>query len=201
MASARKIAGRGLLGCGGLLLFVVLLGLALPRQWHAQRSREINASPEVVHHFVGDFQRWERWAFWQDDQDPRVTRTHSAPSSGVGAQTTWEGPSMGRGRLRIVESDPATGIKLEEAIESDEVNATGTITYERLGDGVTRVTWTDTGTGPLVIGGLFRWAINSGLGKHMEGALAELKRLAEQEQRERDEAAAGSGGPGAQQGD
>lgn len=187
MSKARRLFNRGSVGCLTLIGIFFVLGLALPRTWHVERSVVIAAPPELIHPFVEDFAEWQKWAHWQDARDgDGVRRTHSTPSSGVGAQTTWTGSSMGEGMMRIVESDEAVGIKLEEAIDSNgEINAYGSIAYEVQQDGSTRVTWTDAGTAPRVIGPYFIWLIHSTLTEHFDGALRNLKRIAEQEQKER----------------
>ena len=81
---------------------------------------------------------------------------------------------MGRGRLVMTREDAGEGIWLDEAIESDELNAKGSITYERIGDTSTRVTWRDEGRLPFVLGGLMASSVGPAAGLY-GAALARLK--------------------------
>jgi hypothetical protein len=85
---------------------------------------------------------------------------------------------MGRGQLVIVASDPQRGIELEQAIESDAVNARATLSLTTEGT-ATRLTWVDEGTLPPIMGGLYRGTVETRLGEQMEMSLAKLKALLE----------------------
>jgi hypothetical protein len=85
---------------------------------------------------------------------------------------------MGRGRLEIVEASPALGVKLDEAIESETVNAHASLLFSADATG-TRVTWVDEGTLPPVLGGYFRGMIEAMLGTNFENGLKKLKTVVE----------------------
>ena len=96
----------------------------------------------------------------------------------MGAKWLWLGPKMGRGRIEIVASDPRRGIDLDEAIESDVVNAHASLTFVAEGEG-TRVTWRDEGTLPLIAGGFFRGTVEEMLNTHFAAGLLKLKTAVE----------------------
>ena len=81
---------------------------------------------------------------------------------------------MGRGRLVMTREGAGEGIWLDEAIESDELNAKGSITYERIGDTSTG-DLARRGRLPFVLGGLMASSVESGLREHFGAALARLK--------------------------
>lgn len=168
-----------LVGFVAIVLVTVVVGALLPSEWEAEASVEINATPAQIHSHVSSFKAWEGWATEaMQREDPTAVVTLSGPDAGVGATMAWQGDKMGRGRLTITESDPATGIKYEAAIESDDVNSHGSISFETTKDG-TRVTWHDEGDLPPIIGGLLSAQVNQALSEHFEQSLTKLKEALE----------------------
>lgn len=169
-----------------LLVLVVLfvgIGAFLPREWKVERSIVVNAPPEAIHEWVDRPSRWNDWFAWEDmTKDPSYNVTTTGPERGAGATYQWKS-AMSNGRLVIKSSDPKTGIYLDEAIESDEINAHGAIVYTPGKDGGTVVTWTDSGTLPPVIGGWLRGWVNSSLAENFEKGLANLKAKVEADKR------------------
>lgn len=163
------------------LIVVVLIalgvGLALPREWAVERSILINATPERIAPFVIDLKRWQEWSVWTKAMDPLLRNAFEGPADGVGAKWLWLGPTLGRGRIEIVAADNKRGVELDEAIESETVNAHATIAFTAEGS-QTRVTWIDRGTLPP-LGGLFLGNVEVTLGKNFETSLVKLKSLVE----------------------
>jgi hypothetical protein len=169
---------KAALAAVAVVVLLVVVGLALPRTWRVERSVVIDAPSHRIHPFLNDLRRWQEWAVWNKELDPQVRNTWEGPQDGVGSKWAWMGPQMGRGRMEIVASDPATGLTLDEAIESDEVNAKSVFTYAAVGAS-TKVTWVDEGTLPPVIGGYFRGMVEEMLGGHFDRGLQKLKALVE----------------------
>lgn len=164
-----------------LLAVVVLLGVVgalLPRQWRVERAVVIDAPPERILPFVANLKRWQDWAVWTKAMDPKVVNTWGGPDEGVGARWQWTGPVMGRGAMTVTAAD-ATGVSVEEAIESDTVNARGRLSFTVEGPG-TRVVWVDEGTLPPM-GGFFRGYLEGMLGENFEKGLSGLKALVEKQ--------------------
>lgn len=166
------------LGVVAVLVLLLAAGLALPRRWRVERSVLIEAPSARIHPYLSELRRWQEWAAWNKELDPLVRNTFEGPEEGVGAKWSWLGPKMGRGRMVIVASDPALGLTLDEAIESDELNARAVFTYTAVG-AATRVTWVDEGTLPPVLGGYFKGLIEQTLGQHFDAGLGKLKELVE----------------------
>lgn len=160
------------------VLAVLGVAAALPRGWSVERSIVIRSAPERVYPLLFDLRRWQEWSAWTKALDPLVRNTYEGPQDGVGAKWIWMGPRMGRGQLEIVAADPATGIELAQAIESEVVNAKASLRFSREGDD-TRLTWRDEGTLPLLVGGLFRGTVEARLGGHLEASLEKLKATVE----------------------
>ena len=153
---ALKIVGLVLVA---LVVLCVGIGLFLPRSWSVSRSILIQAPPEQIHPWVDSPAKWKEW-FDFTGMGEEMQVTVSGPERGVGATYEWTMPGS-RGRLVITESDAKTGIYIDEWIESDEKNARGSIAYTAAEGGATRVTWTDQGTLPPVIGGYVRGMVDA----------------------------------------
>lgn len=163
---------------GAVALLIGAIGALLPRQWHVARSIRIEAPPERVLPFVANLRRWQDWAVWTKAMDPNVVNTFAGPEEGVGARWQWQGPVMGRGAMTVTAAD-LTGVSIDEAIESDVVNARSRFSFVPDGQGTT-VTWSDDGTLPPM-GGFFRENLEVMLGGHFEKGLAALKALVERQ--------------------
>lgn len=175
----KRVLKIGGLGLGGLVAAVVVVGLFLPRQWHVEQTVVINAGPEHIHPLVDDLKEWQSWAAWTKAMDPEVKYDYSPTAAGAGAWWSWNGPKMGHGKMTITKSDPATGVWVDEMIETDkEVNAKGSLTWTREGE-ATKVKWVDEGTLPPVIGGYFVGFINNMLSENFSTGLQNLKAVAE----------------------
>jgi hypothetical protein len=161
-----------------VLVLAVALGALLPRTWHVEQSVSIAAPAQRIYPLIANLRRWQEWSVWTKELDPQVHNSFEGPESGVGARWSWLGTKMGRGTMEIVASDPATGVRLDEAIESATVNAHAAFTFTPEGPN-TRVTWTDEGTLPLVVGGYFSGMVERMLNRNLESGLAKLKRVVE----------------------
>ncbi len=171
----RKVA----IGLVGAVLFVVVLGLVLPRRWEVTQSIVIDASPARIHPFIAGFRNWQEWAAWSKDLDPQVRNTYDGEEVGVGSKWSWLGSKMGHGRMEVISADPRTGVEIDEAIESETVNAHSSFTYSAVSGGGTRVTWVDTGKLPLPLGGYFRGSVEHQLSGYFQRGLEALKQKVE----------------------
>lgn len=164
-------------------LLIVGLGALLPRDWKVQETILINAPPAAVHAWVGDLERWARWAQWNQSELWPQNRV-SQPSSGPGATLRWYGRSQAEGEsaageVRIVRSDPTSGVWFENRTPSSDLSEASVLYQER--PSVTLVTWEDRGRLPPIIGGLFLDLFQKRLHSHMAGGLERLKDLVEAE--------------------
>lgn len=157
------------------------IGFLLPASWTASRSVIIKSPPEAIHAYIENLRKWPEWSPWTQEKDPQLQYIYEGPDTGVGAQQNWTSSKMGKGWLRLVESDPKRGVKFDLFIdmEGSQSNVSGRISYETAGD-QTKVTWTDQGNA----GGnpYKRWMnilIVAMLEKDMDVGLAKLKALTE----------------------
>lgn len=171
---------RALLAFAITTAAVLLVGLALGRRWEVEVRETIAAPPARIHAWIADLHRWPTWTTLQGNADAQAQHTFGGAASGVGATWGWQGPAVGRGWIEIVRAEPEAGVWIAEAIESDTINAHGSLTYEVTPAG-TVVIWRDAGDLPPVVGGFFRGAIHKMLRDHFGRSLAQLKGLIESE--------------------
>jgi len=161
-----------------IAVLVVVVGLLLPRRWHVEQSVVINATPARIHPFISNLRSWQEWASWSKELDPQVRNSYEGPADGTGAKWSWLGPKMGHGRMEIAMADPRVGVEINEAIESESINAHSSFVYRSEGAG-TRVTWVDEGTLPVMLGGYFRSSVERQLGTYFQQGLDSLKQRVE----------------------
>jgi len=161
------------------VLSIVGLGALLSRTWQVEESILINAPAPAVHAWVGDLQRWPRWAQWNQAALWPKNQV-SEPSTGVGATLRWygraqSGDELQSGEVRILRSDPHQGVWFENRIQNHAPSQTSVTYAERAG--VTQVTWQDRGQLPPIVGGLFRDLFQKRLREHMRTGLERLHDL------------------------
>jgi effector-binding domain-containing protein len=109
-----------LIAIGGLVLLLIVIGLALPRHARVVASHEIDARPATVFALVNDFHRVALWSPWMET-DPNARVIISGPQRGTGASMSWDGLIIGTGSQVITESRPFEHI--ETWINPDEPGA------------------------------------------------------------------------------
>ncbi len=155
-----------------------------PDTFRLSRAAGIQAPPEIVFALINDFQRWRAWSPWEE-KDPALRRTYSDPASGQGATYAWEGnKDVGKGSMRIAESDPARKIVLNLDFEKPfEAHNMVEFALEPVGEG-TQVTWTMHGPTPYFAKLIHVFIdMDKMVGKDFETGLAKLKAAAEAQPR------------------
>lgn len=175
MAMFRKIA----LVLITVVVLLAVVGLALPRQVHVERSAVIEAPQATVYAVLNGFRLFNRWSPWAD-LDPNARYTHEGPALGVGAKMAWSGDpeTAGTGTQEIVESRHPDLIRVNLEF-GDRGKAIAAFTLAPEGNG-TKVTWSfesDLGMSPVAryFGLMYdRWG-----GRDYEKGLARLKTFVE----------------------
>jgi hypothetical protein len=171
-----------LIGLAVLVVAIVLVGLMLPTEYSVNESVAIKASPEAIHAYVADLEKWDDWAPWLEE-DPTIVTTLGEITVGVGASQTWTSKD-GDGELTLTASDPATGIAYDMAFIMGDVRApsTCTMTYEVDGDS-TVVGWTMDGDigdmMPAVMAGYMNIMMESTISEMFKTGLTSLKEKVE----------------------
>jgi ribosome-associated toxin RatA of RatAB toxin-antitoxin module len=162
-----------------LIALVVLalgIGALLPKDFHVERSIEIDASPEVVFDRVNSLRQWDGWSPWIA-KDPTIENTYTGPEAGVGARVAWTSEKSGNGTQTITLSERPN--RIETALDFGEMGKPNAYwEFEPLGDGV-RVTWGLDGTASGLLGGYFAKMMDGWVGAEYEDGLVRLKNVVE----------------------
>jgi len=163
------------------VLIAILLAYAAtrPDSFRLERSVTIKAPPAKAFALINDFHQWTAWSPWEH-MDADLQRTYSGPASGVGAVYNWEGKKTGVGRMEILESSPASLIKIKlDFFKPFEAHNTAEFTLLSQGDSTT-VTWAMYGPSPFMskLMGIF-FSIDKMVGKDFEAGLEKMKAAAE----------------------
>jgi uncharacterized protein YndB with AHSA1/START domain len=167
-----------LLGVGS---FAALGGLfLLDTTWEVSRQRDLAAPPEAIFPLLEDLQAWKQWSPWQETDYQGLVYTYSGPPRGAGAQMVWDHETTGDGSLRITASEPPRLLRFDMAFQEGRVKASDSLELLRLGNGRTRVVWTDRGNlGHTLLGRLSLPVIEKSMGRDLERGLANLARVVE----------------------
>lgn len=173
MKTLIKILG----GLAVLVLGLVLVAFAFPRQYRVERSLVVKAPPAAVLAQVADLSAWKNWGAWQE-RDPQMKLSYSTPPTGVGAWSAWESKQEGNGRMTITELSPT---KVNYLLEFPDMGMKSNGSMElRPEAGGVRVVWVDAGD--LGLNPMNRWVglfLDGMIGPDFERGLANMKRLAE----------------------
>ena len=156
------------------------IGFLLPEQRHTERSIIINASPEKVHEFVGDLQRWPEWSPWHES-DRGLTVEVGPRNGGVGATQSWSGEDTS-GDLIFTSDSPDDGIEYDISFHGGAYRAKGALVYKSDTPDATRISWTLTGDAGGDWGARYRGMFIAFMaGRRYQRALERLKAKVESE--------------------
>lgn len=179
------------LGAGAVVLVLLCCGSValLPNEWNVNTSVVIDAPPEKIYPYVARPRQWvaiiERAVKKMPDGDQaQFTYTFGGEDGGAGSwwisETTGMGPDSWV-RIEYTRGEPDKGLWYDGSIQQEEVNSHGSLTFEAV-EGGTRVTWADTGTTSMAMGGgLAAMAIGPMLEPAFNTYLVELKDVVENE--------------------
>jgi uncharacterized protein YndB with AHSA1/START domain len=189
---------------GAAIAIFVVIGLARGRTWHVEVSADVNAPPERVFAVVSDLTTWRSWMGYDAlDPDAAWDYGRTAAKQQVGTADlksgreriladlnkargdaaeppespwmAWSGPRIGHGRLTLVETDAPRRVRFVERVETDDVNARGSIALTPTATG-TRLTYSEEGELAPVFGGFVKDFIADQRATQVKAALAALAR-------------------------
>jgi Polyketide cyclase / dehydrase and lipid transport len=166
------------------VVLLVVLGLAgfvatRPDTYKVERSRTLDAPPEVAFGQVVDFHKWDAWSPWAK-LDPNMKTTHEGEAGAVGSSYLWQGnDKVGRGKMTLVEVNPPGILKIKlEFLEPYPSTSETVFTFKAAENG-THATWTMNGKNNFV-GKAFCLVMNMDqmIGADFEKGLAQLNTVA-----------------------
>jgi hypothetical protein len=174
-----KLLKKILIGLVVLILAVVVVSQFLPSTYHAERSVTIAAKPPAIHPWINDLKKWPEWSPWTAAKDPTLVYAYEGSEQGVGAVSKWDSKKFGDGMMKIVESDPAKGVKFDLSFNKGKYLSVGKIAFEPAGES-TKVTWSMDGTvGRNPLDRIFSVMMEKMIGPDFDEGLGKLKAKAE----------------------
>ncbi|MBX9799033.1 MAG: SRPBCC family protein [Burkholderiaceae bacterium] len=124
-----------------VIIAILVFATTKPDTFRVERTTTIKAPPEKIYPLINDFHSWTTWSPYEK-KDPDMKRTHSGAASGQGAVYEWDGDkNVGKGRMEITESSPASRIVIKlDFLAPFEAHNTAEFTLQPQGD-ATQVTW------------------------------------------------------------
>ena len=133
-----------------LIAAVLIYAATRPDIFRVERSLSIKAPPDKLFALINDYRNWPSWSPYEK-LDPAMQRKLSGAESGKGAVYEWEGnKKIGKGRMEILESSPASKISIKlDFFAPFEAHNTAVFTLAPNG-GATDVTWAMHGPAPFM---------------------------------------------------
>lgn len=162
-----------------LIAIPLILAATKPAAFRVQRSTTIKAPPEKVFALINDFHRWTAWSPWEK-MDPAMQSSYSGTAAGKGAIYEWESNKVGKGRMEIMESLPASRIVIKlDFFKPFEAHNTAEFTLTAQ-DEQTEISWAMYGPNSWMAKLMQVFISMDGMvGKDFEAGLANLKGIAE----------------------
>lgn len=124
----------------GLVALLVLLGLFAKKDYHIERSIEIDAPKALIYDHVRYFKNFESWSPWAK-LDPAVKTTITGTDGEVGATYSWQGnDDVGAGR-QVITAMTADRIDMEVRFTEPFESTSPTYLVFESKEAKTRVTW------------------------------------------------------------
>ena len=164
-----------------VVLVLVLLSFAGPKDYDVSRTKVINAPVPVVVDYLKSLKKQNEWGPWSKD-DPDMKVTYEGEDGTVGFVSSWESDIVGKGKQEIISvTDESVETKLTFYMPWGESSSTGYMHAADTSEG-TAVTWGIRGENDFVsrIFGVFM-NMDKSVGPMFETGLDSLKALVERD--------------------
>jgi hypothetical protein len=168
------------LGAAVLIGGVLIAASTRPDGFRVQRSASVKASPEKIFPLINDLKSFNAWNPF-NKKDPNIKGSYSGAASGAGAAYAFDGNrDVGRGRIEITDSRPASEVRMNLHMLSP-MEGRNVVEFSLKPEGeATRVTWAIQGPMPYVSKLLSLFVdMDAMIGREFEQGLADLKNIAE----------------------
>lgn len=101
-----------------ILLLIIIAGvigfsLTIDGTFDSSATLDMNVAPKTVQTYVSNLTTWDKWGVWVQS-DPSTKLDFSDPADGEGSWYTWDGDSIGKGKLTVLElTKNSMGTQLE----------------------------------------------------------------------------------------
>ena len=151
----------------GLVLLILIIGLAAPRDFGLERQVVVNRPKAEVFGLMKSLRFQDQWSVW-GEMDPDMTTEYRGTDGTVGFVSAWEGSDdLGKGEQEIINIVEGERVDFELRFEEPwESTSRAYLITEEVGENQTLVTWGFHGRMPFPMNIML-------LFMNMEGALAD----------------------------
>lgn len=159
----------------GLVGLVLILGLILPKAFHAGGEILINKPKQEVFDYVKYIKNQHKFDNWSR-QDPAITRTYEGTDGTVGFVYTWKSKKVGDGKQVITNIDPGNRVDMDLYFTGSDYANKSYMQLTDAGNNQTKVLWAIDGEMPYPwnVMGLF-----FDMNKDFQAGLQNLKEILE----------------------
>lgn len=165
-----------------LVSVVLITALFLDKDYHIERSIEINASKDQLFEYVKYLRNQEEYSVWAK-MDPEMKRKYAGTDGEVGFISAWKSKKkdVGAGEQEITKITPGKRIDYELRFkEPFEAKHKAFIDFKKISKNKTRIAWGFDGSVPWPMNiTLIFMDMDEMLGPDLEGGLKNLKEIQE----------------------
>ncbi|WP_153800286.1 SRPBCC family protein [Foetidibacter luteolus] len=164
-----------------LIIFVLIAGLFVSKDYHLEKNITINAPREKVWGLVNSFEQMDKWNPWKDP-DPNIQISYEGQQGTVGSVYKWEGNNdVGAGNQTFTKLEPMSRTESHiNFIKPFKGEADVFLQLDEVSGG-TKVNWGfDTRYSYPMNTMLLFIDMDKMMGEKYDTGLARLKKLAEQ---------------------
>ncbi|MBN1895598.1 SRPBCC family protein [bacterium] len=130
------------------ILIILILAMIAPKQYHVERSIEIQAPAVLVFEQIRFWDNWEAWSPWAD-MEPAMAVSIQGRDGAAGSEYHWTGKRTGSGWMTHLESRPPERFAYHvRHIKPLPGKSEGVFLLEESG-GITKASWIYRGRTPM----------------------------------------------------
>ncbi|MEL6347950.1 MAG: SRPBCC family protein [Myxococcota bacterium] len=140
-----------------LLAFVSVSGLGaslLPRELDVTRSAVVSGTPDQIRPYIVNYPQRQQWIAWVET-DPKTTYDYAGTPGTLGSTMSWTGGNSGTATLTMEEITSNRVVSRLDYHSPVPMQTQDIFVLDDLGDGTTRVTWSNRGPVGVGSGAIF----------------------------------------------
>lgn len=152
---------------------LALVAWLLPRRLAVSRSAIVHGTPEEIRPLLAGFRARQAWIPWSES-DPNATYEYGGSDGALGSTMRFEGKEVGKATLTLVRNDEREVVAEMNYVAPLPMATQDRFVLEPVGEGLTRVTWSNEGPLPFGPARLFAVFADRVIGPDYEKGLARL---------------------------
>ena len=152
---------------------LALVAWLLPRRLDVSRSAVVHGTPEEIRPLLAGFRARQAWIPWTES-DPSACYEYGGQDGELGSTMRFEGKEVGKATLTLVRNDTQEVVASMDYVAPLPMATRDRFVLEPIGQGLTRVTWSNEGPLPFGPARLFALFADRIIGPDYEKGLARL---------------------------